>query len=102
MLRGTASLALYGDPTLTSQRLGHMENSRTLFDYYKATVKPSDGKKYFEINAKVSLEQLRQKEIDQAIEVSNCNEWAEVDGLIVPVQDPDRKNYDEEAFDWVD
>jgi len=95
-------LALYGDPTLTSQRLGHMENSRTLFDYYKATVKPSDGKKYFEINAKVSLEQLRQKEIDQAIEVSNCNEWAEVDGLIVPVQDPDRKNYDEGAFDWVD
>jgi integrase len=98
-------LALYQDPILTSQRLGHRDSSRTLFEYYATFAKPSDGKKYFEINSKlkdiedkIKVEQSRQNEIDQAIEESNCNEWEEVDGVITAVTDPDHKGYDEGAF----
>jgi integrase len=101
-------LALYQDPTLTSQRLGHQESSRTLFEYYAAFAKPSHGKKYFQIYSKlkdiedkIKVEQSRQNEIEQAIEESNIGEWTEHEGVIYPVMDPNIK-YDDNIFDVVD
>ena len=41
--------ALYGDKALTSFRLGHTEDSSTLFAYYRAVVKSAAAKKYFQI-----------------------------------------------------
>ena len=45
----THHLALYGSEALTKKRLGHHDNSPTLFRYYRAFAKPSEGKEYFNI-----------------------------------------------------
>ena len=57
-------LALYGDATLTAERLGHKSDPSTLNQWYRAGMKPSYAEKYFDIFPEV--EEKRRKEEEEA------------------------------------